>query len=250
MNRKKVLVKEYDNEATEYESLRFRTPGEILIDKLQKRIILSFIKNSKVKSLLDAATGTGRFAVELAKQRKKVFACDLSNKMLYLARMKSKKNNVRIILEKADVENLPFFDESFDAVIGIRIIMHLQNYKKGIKEMKRVVKRNGYVIFEIPNEISPWFKLNKIFRIRRMRISKFHQKYRARSFKYKEVEKILKDIGLRITETRSLFWVPETIYRITPKILTPLLEKLEIISEKLFPTKFAENIFIKAKRFN
>ena len=174
MIKSKTLVQQYDRESTEYEVIRFGTSGGRLIDKLQKKIVHDFLESPKNKKILDAATGTGRFAIYLAKFGAKITACDLSEKMLHIGRNKAVENKINVRFEIGNVEDLPYPTEMFDFVIAIRIMMHLKSPKRGLKEMKRVLKKGGYIIFEIPNRISPWAKLNKIFKIERKEIKNFH----------------------------------------------------------------------------
>lgn len=247
---KKKIIQEYNKESSIYDFLRFKSPGGALIDKLEKNIVKKFVVPIKGKKVLDVGTGTGRFAIELAKLGSKVIACDLSEKMLEIGRKKAKKDKVNVKFEKGDVENLPYKNNMFDVVVGIRIVMHLVDYKKGLKEMKRVVKRGGYVIFNIPNKLSVWAKLNKLFRIKKKVIKKIHPEYSPRSFSYIEIEYLLNKIGLRIVEKRGLFFLPETIFHICPKTFLPIVEKIEEILSKVLPHEFAGNIFIKSKRIS
>jgi len=49
-----------------------------------------------------------------------------------------------------DLEKLTFQNESFDLVITEDIFEHVRDYKKGFKEISRVLKNGGYHIFTIP----------------------------------------------------------------------------------------------------
>jgi len=47
---------------------------------------------------------------------------------------------------------LPFKDNSFDVVFNKGVIEHFDNYIEIIKEMARIVRRNGKVIIAVPNK--------------------------------------------------------------------------------------------------
>ena len=47
----------------------------------------------------------------------------------------------------ADLESLPFKDQSFDLVYGFGILHHLQDIRKGVSEATRVLKNGGYIGF-------------------------------------------------------------------------------------------------------
>lgn len=98
-------------------------------------------KNAKI---LDLCTGTGDIALLLS-QENSVTAVDFSEKMLKIAEKKAKKHkNIKFI--QADVMNLPFEDETFDAVFISFGLRNLPDLQKAILEMKRVVKKGGYVV--------------------------------------------------------------------------------------------------------
>lgn len=91
--------------------------------------------------VLDVACGTGDMAEELHRVGDcKVFACDISDEMLAVARQKSKGTNV---YEKANAEELPYGDAFFDAVTCAFGIRNFINLEKGLQEMVRVLKVGG-----------------------------------------------------------------------------------------------------------
>jgi len=67
---------------------------------------------------------------------------------------KNKKLNFRV----ADAQDLPFKSEEFDAVFCLEVLEHVFFPDKVLKEIKRVLKKNGYVVFLVPIE-------NLLFRI-------------------------------------------------------------------------------------
>ena len=56
-------------------------------------------------------------------------------------------------IEKADVLQLPFADDSFDAVNCQTVLIHLENPLEALREMKRVLKPNGILICAEPNNL-------------------------------------------------------------------------------------------------
>jgi ubiquinone/menaquinone biosynthesis C-methylase UbiE len=51
----------------------------------------------------------------------------------------------------ADAVNLPFPDQSFDAVVSFEVIEHVLDYHKYLSEVFRVLKRDGIFILSTPN---------------------------------------------------------------------------------------------------
>ncbi|MBO7100675.1 MAG: bifunctional demethylmenaquinone methyltransferase/2-methoxy-6-polyprenyl-1,4-benzoquinol methylase UbiE [Bacteroidales bacterium] len=103
-------------------------------------------------NVLDVACGTGDMMVELMKQGCSVTGVDISEEMLDIARLKVKGERLML----ADVESLPFEDNTFDAVtcaFGVRNFVHLE---QGLSEMLRVLKPGGtMVILELATPDSP-----------------------------------------------------------------------------------------------
>lgn len=55
---------------------------------------------------------------------------------------------------KADAQELPFTDESFDFVTCQTVLIHLKDPKKGLKEMLRVLKPGGLLLVVEPNNFA------------------------------------------------------------------------------------------------
>ena len=55
---------------------------------------------------------------------------------------------------KADICNLPFDDNSFDVVFCNHVLEHITNDTKAMQELYRVMKKGGFGIFQIPQDLS------------------------------------------------------------------------------------------------
>ncbi len=102
---------------------------------------------------LDVCCGTGDLALELRRRigpDGRVVGCDFSEPMLELARRKSGEEGLPVEFGWADALELPYGDESFDAVtigFGAR---NLADLDRGLGEMARVLRPGGHlVILEI-----------------------------------------------------------------------------------------------------
>jgi demethylmenaquinone methyltransferase/2-methoxy-6-polyprenyl-1,4-benzoquinol methylase len=102
---------------------------------------------------LDICCGTGDLALELRRRigpDGRVVGSDFSEPMLELARRKSGDEGLPVEFGWADALDLPYGDESFDAVtigFGAR---NLADLEKGLAEMARVLRPGGrLVILEI-----------------------------------------------------------------------------------------------------
>ena len=91
-----------------------------------------------------------------------IHALDLDVAMLHAARKKRAQwNGQPLQLLAADAQELPYPDGTFDAVFNFGIIHHLENWRKGVTEIVRVLKDDGVFFFE---EIYPPLYANPLFR--------------------------------------------------------------------------------------
>lgn len=146
---KKEQVEEmFDNIASNYDLLNHvLTLG---IDTIWRKKAIKTIVDKSPKHVLDVATGTGDFAIEVYKQLKpeKITGLDLSHEMLELGRKKmvKKKLDQVITMVKGDSEDLQFEPDHFDAAtvaFGVRNFEHLA---KGLQEIHRVLQPGGQLV--------------------------------------------------------------------------------------------------------
>jgi demethylmenaquinone methyltransferase/2-methoxy-6-polyprenyl-1,4-benzoquinol methylase len=120
------------------------------IDTIWRRKAIQQLNKNQPKVILDVATGTADLAIETAKQLnpEKIVGVDISTQMLDIGRTKLKKKSLDqlITLEEGDSENLPFEDNTFDAITVAFGVRNFENLEKGLKEMHRVLKPNGQLV--------------------------------------------------------------------------------------------------------
>lgn len=105
------------------------------------------------RRILDVATGTGDFALELKARAEhaEVVGSDFVPQMLDIARAKARGRGLELRLEEGDALNLPYPDGSFDAVTCAFGFRNFADYARGLSEMWRVLAPGGrLVILEFP----------------------------------------------------------------------------------------------------
>ena len=55
---------------------------------------------------------------------------------------------------KADICNLPFNDNEFDVILCNHVLEHIPNDTKAMQELYRIMKPEGYGIFQIPQDLN------------------------------------------------------------------------------------------------
>ncbi len=153
----------FDSIAPAYDFMnRAMTMG---IDIWWRRLAVKRLKRIRPTSILDVATGTGDFAIQLHNtlHPQHITGVDLSQGMLDEAVRKVKQKGLdgAITFEQGDCMALRMKDETFDAVtvaFGVRNFEHLQ---QGYREMARVLKPGGMLcVLELSTPTHPlirWF---------------------------------------------------------------------------------------------
>jgi 2-polyprenyl-3-methyl-5-hydroxy-6-metoxy-1,4-benzoquinol methylase len=98
---------------------------------------------------LEIGCGRGGFAASLCKRGAKVTACDFSSTALDLARREFSTLDIDWI--RADIQELPFADSSFETVISCETIEHVPSPSKAIAELARVLRPGGRLVLTTPN---------------------------------------------------------------------------------------------------
>ena len=115
-------------------------------------ILKKYLPENKKAKILDAAGGTGRITLPLARLGYDITICDLSAAMLDVARRKLEKEGLidKVEIIECDVRSLPFENESFDFVL-----CWYGGYG-ALKELVRVAKKGGRVSLFLNNK---WLSL-------------------------------------------------------------------------------------------
>jgi len=122
------------------------------IDVKWRKKVLKIVANSNPEKILDIATGTGDLAILLTQTKaKKIIGLDISAGMLEVGRKKIQSKNLSNTIEMVlgDSENIPYPDNTFDAITVAFGVRNFENLEKGLSEILRVLKPNGtFVILE------------------------------------------------------------------------------------------------------
>lgn len=150
LSKKEQVSEMFDNVSHNYDFLnRMMTLG---IDMKWRKKVVQIVKERNPETILDIATGTGDFAIMLSKLNpKKIVGLDLSKGMLEIGieKVKNKKLDNLIEMVLGDSENLPFEDNSFDAITVGFGVRNFEDLDKGLQEIHRVLKPSGiFVVLE------------------------------------------------------------------------------------------------------
>jgi len=123
-------------------------------DRGNLQVNLDFLEQtglmSKGKKALELGCGTGNLAAYLQSQGIAMTASDISKTAIEHAR----KIHPDVELRTHTAEELPYGNESFDIVMSFDVLEHVPNTARHLREVHRVLRNNGYYLFQTPNKLS------------------------------------------------------------------------------------------------
>lgn len=156
------------------------------------KFVREYIKNvSKDCKILDIGCGEGVLVEEMSKMGYDIIGVD--------------KNYSSEFVKQGDITKLPFPDESFGLVICLDVLEHLnfEDQEKALLEIKRVLIKNGEVVFTLPNLAHFASRLRFLFQGKFVRTANIKKHPGDRPIS--EYLNIFKDFGFKIIERRGLF---------------------------------------------
>ena len=226
LGKKEQVAKMFDTISGNYDGLnRVISLG---IDVKWRKKVVQFVGENNPKQILDIATGTGDLAIMMSKLNPdRIVGLDISAGMLDVGKQKIAKANLsdKIEMIVGDSEDMPFDDDTFDAITVSFGVRNFANLDKGIREIARVLKPTGVlVILETSNPTKSPFKqgykfytnfilpiIGKIFSKDKVAYSYLSES--ANSFPFGETfNNILKKNGFTHTEHKPVTFGVATIY--------------------------------------
>ncbi len=144
MEQKQQIGQLFDRIAGTYDGLNHGL--SLNIDRLWRRKTVRLMQPAQ--HVLDVAIGTADLTIEMLRRGKaeRVTGIDLSDQMMAIGQKKTDKyqmSNVRFI--HANAQQMPFENDSFDAVTCAFGCRNFQDLDEGLREMYRVLKPGGQV---------------------------------------------------------------------------------------------------------
>ena len=180
-------------------------------DKTEKRlekIFIKVLKNTKKylnvsDVVLDYGCGTGLICNEIAGNVKKIYAIDISSKMLDMAKRKAIERNIENVdFAQTDIFDTKYQKESFNVILVFGILHLLEDNKQVIQRISELLKPEGLFISSTPClaekmtlstkfQFYPYlliYKLGLIPSMKRFKISELYDLINTGNFQIVETE--------------------------------------------------------------
>ncbi len=146
------------------EELYENVPPDWYYRSIRENLIQRYVHNRRFEEVgkvieptggkvLDIGCADGVFTKVILDKSKadKIIGIDVLKTSINWAR-KHWKKNTKMQFKTGDAHSLKFENNSFEAVFAIEVLEHVYEPNKVLKEIKRVLKRDGYAIFLVPAE--------------------------------------------------------------------------------------------------
>lgn len=113
-------------------------------------VVRELLGSVKGKKVIEIGCGNGYFSRMLAKRGAEVTALDVSSGMIAIAAAEEKKKPLGVVYLHRDAAHLQGIKSgSFDLAVANMVFMDVVNIEVAIKEISRVLKPNGKLVFSI-----------------------------------------------------------------------------------------------------
>lgn len=158
---KKNKVKAYyEGEADDYDRMFYLEDDRYPTLRYRHNYMLKMVEAielAKDAVILDVGCGPGEMVMDLVQEERVLYGIDIAQEMVdrakgRLAKVENLTNQVH--LSVGDIENLDFEDNQFDLIICSGVIEYLSDDVKWLKEINRVLKKDGHLIINVTNKYS------------------------------------------------------------------------------------------------
>ena len=120
-------------------------------------------KKVQSKDVLDYGCGIGNVAEKVINFKpKKLVAIDVSGEAIKKAKSETKSKENKIDYRVENCENSNLTSDAFDIIYGSGILHHL-NLNKSLKELSRILKKGGIILFAEPMATNPIINIYRKF---------------------------------------------------------------------------------------
>jgi ubiquinone/menaquinone biosynthesis C-methylase UbiE len=220
-------VKEYyDKKSATYDDYSKQLWSKVY-DAITWNLTKPYVPSNSGSLVFDAAGGTGKWSIPIAKCGPKVILGDMSEGMLGVAKGKINREGLqqRIEIKECDLLKLDFEDQTFDLVFCEHALCFIKEQETVIRELVRVLKKGCPLIISGQNRY-------------------------VLSLSMLQTENANDAIEVLSKETQFIMNNSLRVYALSPDEFRQLLEKNEIRIEKLVGKLFTMPLAISSKKMS
>jgi ubiquinone/menaquinone biosynthesis C-methylase UbiE len=223
---KDILVKIWKNLHKKPKRYDFIVEKFFGATKIEIKTLLQYV-DFKDKVVLDIGAGTGRLTIPISTSAKKIYAIEPEKETFDYLKEKIKKAHIKNIeIKKASAEKIPYPNNFFDAIICAWILPYI-DLEKSLDEIKRVLKKEGYLLVIDHYGKDDWEKLAVIEN------PKYIKRYEKRNKKILKLIKDFQEIKTKIVDSfikfPSLEIAKEVINEVRGSKASEYIEKNKIL---------------------
>lgn len=196
------------------------------------------IKNIDGSVFIDAGCGNGAYTRFMINQypQSRIMAFDYDKKMALLAKKLTGDRRADFFAHDLTKQNVKLINKA-DIVWSLDVLEHIKDYKKAVRNLTAMVKKNGYLIIHVPllNQ-HRWFSYFDHWE---------HETHEREGFRKKELIGLLKNFRIvkeisTFGALGSLIWETNIVlFKILPPLgalLFPIL-RMFMLADKIFPSR-------------
>ena len=136
--------KKYFNKTSKY----YYTQGDGKFANPTYEEVIPRVIKAQPKIMLDLGCGTGDMVKQILEKEPDIQVCglDIAENMVKKAAYNIPDGDIRL----GDAEDIPWENEKFDLIVCNSSFHHYPNPKRALREMRRVLKKDGKIIFGEP----------------------------------------------------------------------------------------------------
>jgi len=201
-------------------------------------------KNCQGKTVLDYGCGIGNITEKVAKTKpSKIIGADISDVSINRAKENAIKLNLNIDYKVENCENSSFQSDTFDVIYGTGILHHL-NLEDSAKEINRLLKKNGKMIFMEPLGTNPIINLYR--KLTPNSRSKDEHPFTKKDFKF--LKEIYSEVSIKYFGFLTLVFLPFYKFPEESKIYKLLARLDQVIFKFKFLRFLAWSILLIGKK--
>lgn len=177
--------------------------SKYLVNNFLREFNYLLIQIGHAPKILEIGSGEGYLVDQIVNSfaESEIIATDLCGDVLKIAkkRLKGYKN---VFIKRENAEKLSFDSESMDLIVCCEVLEHLNDPKKALYEINRVLKIGGYVLISVPRE--PIWRILNMLRFRYVD-SLGNTPGHLNHWSYSGFLRFLNNFDFRITEIKKPF---------------------------------------------